>query len=115
MATHLVDNGFIPQMWDATVYRTLEDNLVAKKICKMQPITAPKGIKFLILSFVLSSTQSLIMIRDNSELFLKSRFQSISFKIDGIKDYDKDNEGDYVKIIEIKKFHFSWESKIDLQ
>ena len=44
MATHLVDNGFIPQMWDATVYRTLEDNLVAKKICKMQPIKAPKGI-----------------------------------------------------------------------
>lgn len=33
--------------------------------------------------------------------FINSQ-KSISFKIDGIKDYDKDNEGDYVKIIEIK-------------
>jgi hypothetical protein len=26
--------GFIPEIWDAAVYRTLEDNLVAKKICR---------------------------------------------------------------------------------
>lgn len=26
--------NFIPEIWDAAVYRTLEDNLVAKKICR---------------------------------------------------------------------------------
>jgi hypothetical protein len=32
--------GFIPELYDASVYRTLEDNLVLKKICKA-PIKAP--------------------------------------------------------------------------
>jgi hypothetical protein len=32
--------GFIPELYDATIYRTLEDNLVLKKICKA-PIKAP--------------------------------------------------------------------------
>jgi len=27
-------NAFIPEIWDAAVYRTLEDNLIAKKICR---------------------------------------------------------------------------------
>ena len=35
-----VARGFIPELWDASVYRTLEDNLVLKKICKA-PIKAP--------------------------------------------------------------------------
>lgn len=26
--------AFIPEIWDASIYRTLEDNLIAKKICK---------------------------------------------------------------------------------
>lgn len=32
--------GFIPELYDASIYRTLEDNLVLKKICKA-PIKAP--------------------------------------------------------------------------
>lgn len=32
--------GFIPELYDASVYRTLEDNLIMKKICKA-PIKAP--------------------------------------------------------------------------
>jgi len=32
--------GFIPELYDASVYRTLEDNLVLKQICKA-PIKAP--------------------------------------------------------------------------
>lgn len=35
--------GFIPEVWDATVYRTLEDNLVMKQICKAPIKEAPKG------------------------------------------------------------------------
>jgi uncharacterized membrane protein len=27
-------DNFIPEIWDAAVYRTLEDNLIAKKICR---------------------------------------------------------------------------------
>jgi hypothetical protein len=27
-------NAFIPEIWDAAVYRVLQDNLVAKKICR---------------------------------------------------------------------------------
>jgi len=40
MNTNNVARGFIPELWDASVYRTLEDNLVLKKICKA-PIKAP--------------------------------------------------------------------------
>lgn len=29
--------GFIPEIWDASILRTLEDNLVAKKICNLNP------------------------------------------------------------------------------
>lgn len=35
MATTNVNaDAFVPEIWDASVYRTLEDNLVAKKICR---------------------------------------------------------------------------------
>ena len=27
-------NAFIPEIWDAAVFRTLEDNLIARKICR---------------------------------------------------------------------------------
>jgi hypothetical protein len=40
MNTNNVIRGFIPELYDASVYRTLEDNLVMKKICKA-PIKAP--------------------------------------------------------------------------
>lgn len=34
MNTNNVVRGFIPELYDASVYRTLEDNLVLKQICK---------------------------------------------------------------------------------
>lgn len=34
MAGNVNADAFIPEIWDAAVYRTLEDNLVAKKICR---------------------------------------------------------------------------------
>lgn len=34
MASNVNADSFIPEIWDAAVYRTLEDNLVAKKICR---------------------------------------------------------------------------------
>ena len=34
MAANVNAQAFIPEIWDAAVYRTLEDNLVAKKICR---------------------------------------------------------------------------------
>ena len=38
MATANVNaKNFSPELWDAAIYRTLEDNLVAKKICNMKP------------------------------------------------------------------------------
>lgn len=38
MATQNVNaKNFSPEIWDASVYRTLEDNLIAKKICNMKP------------------------------------------------------------------------------
>ena len=40
MNTNTVARGFIPELWDASIYRTLEDKLVLKKICKA-PIKAP--------------------------------------------------------------------------
>jgi hypothetical protein len=40
MNTNNTIRGFIPELYDASVYRTLEDNLVMKKICKA-PIKAP--------------------------------------------------------------------------
>jgi hypothetical protein len=38
-----VAKGFIPEIWDAQVYRTLEDNLVMKKIIRGGNMTAVKG------------------------------------------------------------------------
>ena len=38
-----VAKGFIPEIWDAQVYRTLEDNLVMKKIIRGVNMTAVKG------------------------------------------------------------------------
>lgn len=40
MNTNAVTRGFQPELYDASVYRTLEDNLVLKQICKA-PIKAP--------------------------------------------------------------------------
>lgn len=40
MNANNVTRGFIPELYDASVYRTLEDNLVLKKICKA-PLKAP--------------------------------------------------------------------------
>jgi len=37
MAANVNATAFIPEIWDASVLRTLEDNLVAKKICSMKP------------------------------------------------------------------------------
>lgn len=37
MAANVNADAFIPQIWDASVLRTLEDNLVAKKICDLKP------------------------------------------------------------------------------
>lgn len=34
MAANVNAQAFIPEIWDAAVYRTLEDNLIAKKICR---------------------------------------------------------------------------------
>lgn len=34
MAANTYADSFIPEIWDASVYRTLEDNLVARKICR---------------------------------------------------------------------------------
>lgn len=40
MNANAVTRGFQPELYDASVYRTLEDNLVLKQICKA-PIKAP--------------------------------------------------------------------------
>lgn len=40
MNNNAVTRGFQPELYDASVYRTLEDNLVLKQICKA-PIKAP--------------------------------------------------------------------------
>lgn len=40
MNVNNVTRGFIPELYDASVYRTLEDNLVLEQICKA-PIKAP--------------------------------------------------------------------------
>jgi hypothetical protein len=37
MAANTYAKAFIPELWDASVYRTLEDNLVMKKICNLKP------------------------------------------------------------------------------
>jgi hypothetical protein len=34
MAVSVNTDAFIPEIWDAAVYRTLEDNLIARKICR---------------------------------------------------------------------------------
>ena len=43
MAANTNAKAFIPEIWDASILRTLEDNLVAKKICNMKPTSAIKG------------------------------------------------------------------------
>ena len=42
MAANTNAKAFIPEIWDAAILRTLEDNLVAKKIA-MAPVNKPKG------------------------------------------------------------------------
>lgn len=37
MAANVNAQAFIPEIWDASVLRTLEDNLVLKKICNIKP------------------------------------------------------------------------------
>lgn len=34
MAANVYADAFIPEIWDAAVFRTLEDNLIARKICR---------------------------------------------------------------------------------
>lgn len=43
MTTNVNAKAFVPEIWDASVLRTLEDNLVAKKICNMKPTSKIKG------------------------------------------------------------------------
>ncbi len=43
MAQNVNAQAFIPEIWDASVYRTLEDNLVMKKICNLKPTKDVKG------------------------------------------------------------------------
>lgn len=43
MAANTNAKAFIPEIWDASILRTLEDNLVAKKICNLKPTSAIKG------------------------------------------------------------------------
>ena len=40
MAANTNAKAFIPEIWDASILRTLEDNLVAKKVCNMKPTKA---------------------------------------------------------------------------
>lgn len=43
MAGNVNADAFIPQLWDASVQRTLEDNLVAKMIAKLKPTKPATG------------------------------------------------------------------------
>lgn len=43
MPANVNAEAFIPQVWDAAVYRTLEDNLIAKQICNIRPTGKVKG------------------------------------------------------------------------
>lgn len=43
MAANVNADAFIPQLWEASVYRTLEDNLVAKKVCRLMPASEIRG------------------------------------------------------------------------
>lgn len=43
MAANVNADAFIPQIWDTSVIRTLEDNLIARKICKAVPSIRAKG------------------------------------------------------------------------
>lgn len=43
MSAYVNADAFVPQLWDAAVYRTLEDTLVAKKICRNMPTNPAKG------------------------------------------------------------------------
>lgn len=43
MAGNVNADAFIPQIWDNAVLRTLEDNLIARKICKAVPAIKAKG------------------------------------------------------------------------
>jgi len=43
MAANVNADAFIPQIWDAQIVRTLEDNLFARKVCKAVPAIRAKG------------------------------------------------------------------------
>lgn len=43
MAANVNADAFVPQIWDASVIRTYEDNLVARKICRAVPKIRAKG------------------------------------------------------------------------
>ena len=43
MAANTYAKAFIPELWDASIMRTLEDNLVLKKICNLAPTKKIKG------------------------------------------------------------------------
>ena len=43
MAGNVNADNFVAQIWDASIIRTLEDNLIARKICKAVPAIRAKG------------------------------------------------------------------------
>lgn len=43
MASNVNADAFIPQLWDATIYRTIEDTLVAKKVSRLKSKDEIKG------------------------------------------------------------------------
>ena len=43
MAGNVNADAFVPQIWDGAILRTLEDNLIARKICKSVPAVRAKG------------------------------------------------------------------------
>lgn len=43
MAANVNADAFVPQIWDSQVLRTLEDNLIARQICKAVPSIKAKG------------------------------------------------------------------------
>ena len=43
MAANVNADAFIPQIWDTQIQRTIEDNLIARKVCKAVPSIRAKG------------------------------------------------------------------------
>src|SRR5665647_2356389 len=43
MTANINADAFVPQIWDSQILRTLEDNLIARQICKAVPSIKAKG------------------------------------------------------------------------